>query len=168
MILGTSIPHIDLKLNSNELFAGKKLVYDLNQNDKKTICLFTYATGSKCYTKEWWNILYTLLLAELPDYNFIEILPIENLSRQAPVFYSQDIRELASFMANTTLIIAADSGIMHLASSSLTPTIGLFSVTDTNIYAPYNDHSIAIDTNHTPVESIPVIVKNILNKIEVQ
>jgi ADP-heptose:LPS heptosyltransferase len=168
MILESSIPFIDLKLNTTEVLFGEKLVNNITQNNKKTISLFTHATGDKCYSKDWWAYLYALLLEKFSEYNFIEILPIENisnLSRQAPVFYSKDIRELASFMANTSLVIAADSGIMHLASSSLTPTIGLFSVTDTKTYAPYNDFSVAINTNLTAVESIPEIVSKILNQI---
>ena len=168
MNIDSPIPVIDLKLNSSEMFIGKKLICQINKFDAKTICLFTYATGDKCYSKEWWSTLYKQLLERFPDYNFVEILPIENisnLSMQAPAFYSRDIREMAAFMANTSLVIAADSGIMHLASASLIPTVGLFSVTDTNMYAPYNKFSVAIDTNVTSLESILKQVKKILNEI---
>jgi ADP-heptose:LPS heptosyltransferase len=38
------------------------------------------------------------------------------------MFYSKDIREIGAVIANTEIFIGADSGIMHLASASLTPT----------------------------------------------
>lgn len=39
------IPSLDLKLNSSELNHGKKIIQELVKNDKKTICIFTYATS---------------------------------------------------------------------------------------------------------------------------
>ena len=57
------------------------------------------------------------------------MLSIENISMiqfRAPTFYSKDIRQIGSLIANTEVFIGADSGIMHLASSSQTPTVGLF------------------------------------------
>jgi ADP-heptose:LPS heptosyltransferase len=59
-------------------------------------------------------------------------------------FYSKDIREIGAVIANTEIFIGADSGIMHLASASLTPTVGLFSRPNQVTYAPYNNDSTAI------------------------
>jgi len=169
MTSSVSMPNIDLRLDKKELLAGSLALSSITRNSKTTICLFTYATGERCYTKDWWCKFYKLLKFHFSEYNFVEVLPLENisnLSRKAPTFYSKDIRELASFMANTAVVIAADSGIMHLASSSLTPTIGLFSVTDTNIYSPYNKNSVAIDTNKTSMEGIVSTLQNILTDIQ--
>lgn len=169
MMYQKQTPNIDIKLSHSELQSGKLLLKNINKGNKKTICLFTYATGNKCYSEAWWSELYKELLESLPCYNFVEILPIENisnLSRRAPTFYSTDIRELASFIANTDIVVAADSGIMHLASSTLTPTIGLFSVTDTKVYAPYNKNSMAIDTNTNSIDDIVLIIKKVLVNIE--
>lgn len=55
---------------------------------------------------------------------------------------------MGAFIANTALFIAADSGVMHLASAVGTPTIGLFSTTNKNIYQPYNTQSISLNTNN--------------------
>ena len=41
---------------------------------------------------------------------------------------------------------------MHLASAALTPTVGFFSVTNENVYAPYGNGSIALNTNKTDIE----------------
>ena len=57
----------------------ENLVSDLN---KKTILIFTYATGSKCYSKDWWNSFYEKLKFRYNDsYNILEILPVENVSQ---------------------------------------------------------------------------------------
>jgi ADP-heptose:LPS heptosyltransferase len=144
------IPPLDLKLSSSEIKEGHKIIQELVKNDKKTICIFTYATSDKCYSESWWEEFYERLLTEYQDYNIIEILPVENISQisfKALTFYSKDIREIGSVIANTEIFIGADSGIMHLASSVLTPTVGLFSRANLKTYEPYNNNSVAINTN---------------------
>lgn len=156
---------LDLRLANNELIHGANLVYDIVQNTQATICLYTHATGAKCYTEIWWLNLYEHLQKEFPDVNIIEVLPKENVSKinfRAPAFYSIDIRELAAVIASTDVFIGADSGVMHLASSSLTPTIGLFSVTDPEKYKPFNQGSIAVNINEVEIDELIVHVKNAL------
>jgi ADP-heptose:LPS heptosyltransferase len=155
------IPPLDLKLSVAELAEGKKIVDKIVPNDKKTIAIFTYATDDKCYSETWWEEFYEQLKTKYEDYNILEVLPVENISQigfKAPTFYSKDIREIGSVIANTEIFIGADSGIMHLASASLTPTVGLFSRPNINMYRPYNNNSVAINTNtNTTAESIKVI-----------
>jgi len=144
------IAPLDLKLTAVEIAEGKKIVNDLVKNYKKTICIFTYATGSKCLSEAWWENFYASLNSEYENYNIIEILPIENVSQigfKAPTFYSKDIREIGSVIANTDLFIGADSGIMHLSGAVHTPTVGLFSVSNLKKYEPYDNNSIGIDVN---------------------
>ena len=146
---------MDLKLSTDELASGRTLLGSVVPNLKRTICLYTFATGDKCYSKGWWEIFYARLKLECPGYNIIEILPIENVSQlsfAAPSFYSKDVREMGSLIANTEIFIGADSGIMHLASSVHTPTVGFFSVTAKDNYAPYNDRSMAFDTNNSKLD----------------
>ncbi|MGZ9734115.1 glycosyltransferase family 9 protein [Flavobacterium sp. GNP002] len=161
------VPPLDLKLSVAELAEGKKIVDKIVPNDKKTIAIFTYATDDKCYSETWWEEFYEQLKTKYEDYNILEVLPVENISQigfKAPTFYSKDIREIGSVIANTEIFIGADSGIMHLASASLTPTVGLFSRPNINIYRPYNNNSLAINTNtSTTAESIKVI-NDILGK----
>lgn len=142
-----AVPLMDLKLSQKELEQGKSRRIKIAGNDKKTIAIFTYATGSKCFPKSWWMPFYEALKARYPDYNLIEILPAENVSQidfKARSFYSRDLREIGAFIAATEVFIGADSGMMHLASASLTPTIGLFSVTDAEAYGPYGNGSVAV------------------------
>ena len=162
-----SIPNLDLKLSAEEISQGKKIVDTLVNNNQKVISIFTFATGNKCYTEEWWMPFYEKLQTAFPEYSIIEILPVENVSQinfKATSFYSKDVREMAAVIRNTAVFIGADSGIMHLASASKTPTVGLFSVTKADRYAPYNEGSLAVNTNETDADGIIQIVNTILSK----
>ncbi|WP_269234723.1 glycosyltransferase family 9 protein [Flavobacterium flavigenum] len=144
------IAPLDLKLTPVEIVEGKKKLNTLVKNYKKTICIFTYATGPKCLSEAWWENFYTSLKSEYKNCNIIEILPIENVSQigfKVPTFYSKDIREIGSVISNADLFIGADSGIMHLSSAVHTPTVGLFSVSNLKKYEPYDNNSFGIDVN---------------------
>lgn len=163
------IPTLDLKLNPSELAAAKLELEKLIDKAKKTICIFTFATGAKCYSEAWWNEFYERLKKDYSNYNIVELLPVENVSQigfKAPSFYSKDIREIAAFIANTDIFIGADSGMMHLATASKTPTVGLFSVTVVSKYEPYGNDSVAIDTNAMNTDEMIKKINTILSKNE--
>jgi len=162
------VPSLDLKLSVSEINDGQNIVKGLIKNEKETICIFTYATSDKCYSTTWWEEFYDRLKTEYQDYNIIEILPVENISQigfKATTFYSKDVREIASVIANTILFIGADSGIMHLASAAKTPTIGLFSRQNINMYKPYNNNSVAIDTNTGDKEDWVKTINAVIAKV---
>lgn len=163
-----SLPLLDLKLSDEELLQGRRDLENLfSDSANGTIGLFTYATGEKCYGKEWWAIFYEKCVKEFHDFNFLEILPVENVSQldfNITSYYSRDIRSIASVMHHCKLIIAADSGMMHLASASLTPTIGLFSVTDIRAYQPYGNKSRAFDTNKYSHDELIREMKKMIGK----
>ncbi|WP_318342880.1 glycosyltransferase family 9 protein [Flagellimonas baculiformis] len=153
--------NLDLRLANDELIYGGSLVYDIVQNAQPTICLYPHANGAE----KWWIDLYEHLRKAFPEVNIIEILPKENSSKvgfKVPALYSNDVRELASMIANTDVFIGPDSGVMQLASSSLTPTLGLFSVTEMEKYKPYNEGSAAVNTNEVEIDALLVLVKNAL------
>lgn len=161
-----ALPVLDIKLNAKEIANGKLILNDIVKNDKKTICIYTNATGNKCYSEDWWHTLYNRLLKAYPNYNIIEMLPIENISKinfKAPTFYSKDIREMGGIINNTAIFIAADNGVMHLASASQTPTVGFFSVTDLNVYMPYGNKSIAINTNTSGINDWMTRIDTVLH-----
>jgi len=161
----TEMPMLDIKLDNAELAAGEQVLRRLVVNDRKTIGIYTFATGEKCYSEAWWGEFYEKLKTVCPHHNIIEILPIENVSMiafKAPPFYSKDIREIASLIASCSLFIGADSGIMHLASAARAATVGLFSITNPNAYGPYGNKSIGIDTSKIDIDGCLAIVKDIL------
>ena len=162
------IPLLDIKLSEAERINGKIILDSIVPSTKKTIGIYTFATGNKCYTKEWWGELYAKLIAEFePKYNIVEILPIENESQidfAASSYYSKDIREMAAVMAHMEVYFGADCGIMHLASAANTQTIGLFSTTSPDMYCPYGNGSVAIETNGMSVEGVFQQFKKVFNR----
>jgi len=58
--------------------------------------------------------------------------------------------------------VGADSGMMHLASAAQLPVVGLFSVTNTDKYAPYGAKSVAINTNETTIDDWIQAIKDSL------
>ncbi len=162
------IPLLDLKLSTDEIIKGKEVLDAIVDPKKKTICLYTFATGEKCYSKEWWINTYERIKAEYePMYNILEVLPIENVSQigfKVPTFYSKDIRGIGALIANTEAFIGGDSGMMHLANASQTPTVGLFSVTNIDKYQPYGNNSIAVDTNNTTTKNLIAEINKILKR----
>ncbi|HJS00278.1 MAG TPA: glycosyltransferase family 9 protein [Flavobacterium sp.] len=166
-VKNTEVPSISMNLSAKEIEDAKLVLDQLVPDSKKTIAIFTFATGAKCYTSDWWNTFYEKLQENFADYNIVEVLPVENVSQinfKAPHFYSKDVREIAAFIANTAIFIGADSGIMHLACASQTTVLGLFHVTKPERYEPYGNGSQPIDTSTTSLESIINIIKDKLNQ----
>ncbi|AUC83004.1 glycosyltransferase family 9 protein [Lacinutrix sp. Bg11-31] len=159
------ISNLDLKLTENEILNGKGVLNrSVIDSSKKTILIFTFATGNKCYSKAWWSTFYTALKAKFGDtYNILEVLPAENVSQidfKAGSFYSKDIREIAAVIANAELFVGGDGGIMHLAAATKTTTVGLFSVTPTSKYRPYGNNNDFIDTKSGTVEDYMSLIES--------
>jgi heptosyltransferase III len=162
---GKEIKPLNIKLNAEELASGKNILSQYAKKDAKTISIFTFATGAKCYSKEWWAEFHDMLKAKYGDLNLVEILPVENVSQidfAEPSYYSKDVREICSVMANTDIFVGADSGMMHLASASSIPTLGLFSVTNVNSYDPYGNKSKGLNTNNLSKEDIIAEIDRVL------
>ena len=152
-----TIPKLDIKLRNYEIQNGEKLLKLMFRNQKPIISIFTFATGNKCLSKDWWSKLYSKIENFEENYNILEILPAENVSQidfVAKTYYSRDIREIASVMYNVKIFIGADSGMMHLAHASKTKTIGLFNVTQPKLYGVYGNGNISVDTNSTSVNKL--------------
>lgn len=159
------VPSLDLKLSTTELEAGQEIVQNLKQQTGKTIAIFTHATGHKCYSESWWEEFYGRLKTVFAGHNIIEILPVENISKigfKEPTFYSKDVREIGAVIANCDVFIGADSGIMHLASAAKTSTVGLFSVTSSEKYEPYDNGSLSVNTTEMTTDEIIAEVARIL------
>lgn len=156
------VPTLNLMLRPTEIESAKNILDDIVKNEKKTLCIFTNATGAKKHSEAWWNEFYDKLKDACSAYNVVEVLPVENTSQigfRAPSFYSKDIREIAAFMANTELFVGTDSGMMHLAVTSGTTTIGLFSVTDPKKYEPYGQKNRAVNTSQTTIDELVALIQ---------
>lgn len=155
-------PKLSIKLTNEEIEKGSSLLRGLFNNNKKVICIFTFATGSKCHSQEWWAKFYEKLKIEFNDFNILEMLPFENVSQinfSSIHFYSRDLREIASIIENCAIFIGADSGMMHLSAATNTTTIGLFNKDNLNMYTPYGNKNQSIDTNTVQISEIIEIIK---------
>ncbi|MBP4137956.1 glycosyltransferase family 9 protein [Flavobacterium geliluteum] len=160
-------PKLDLRLTPLEVEEGLDLVFDVLHTTKKVIGLYTATTGEKEYDSDWWEELYNGLKNTLPDYDFVEILPDtkrSNIKDKIPKFFSPSIREMAGFIDNLQLIISTDGDIMHLANATSTTTIGLFKTTDKEVYGPYGNNNLALNTNDLTIQTIIEKIKILLEK----
>jgi ADP-heptose:LPS heptosyltransferase len=160
------VPPLSLRLDAGELANGREVLRRYVDDTKPVICIYTFATGLKRHSEKWWTMMYASLKEAFgARYHILEVLPVENVSQInfcAPSYYSRDLREIASVIANSALFIGADSGIMHLAAASGAPVAGLFSVTLMPVYRPYGGRNLAIDTNSTSTGRIIDILNMIL------
>lgn len=163
-----AIPVLNIKLDDSEIAEGKRILDKIVNDNKKTICIYTNATGNKCYSEDWWETIYSRLAKEYPDYKIFEMLPVDNISKinfKAPNFYSKDIREMGAVIRNADIFITADNGVMHLASASLTPTVGFFKGAKTYAYEPYGNGNVAIDTRkETDIDQWMATISKILKR----
>lgn len=155
-----------MRLDTQELTNAQNILNSLQVNkDKPVIGLFTYATGAKCYLKSQWINLHQDLVKQFPNYEFIEILPVENISafdHQITSYYSKDIREIASVMHHCAAVLAADSGMMHLSVAANTPTLGLFKFDNIERYKPYGNNNCGVLSEELQPEAIVSALKEIL------
>jgi ADP-heptose:LPS heptosyltransferase len=70
---------------------------------------------------------------------------------------------MCALIANTSIFIAADNGVMHLASAAQIPVVGFFKVTSIDKYQPYGNNSMAFNTNDTNLNDWLNGISNILN-----
>lgn len=162
------VPKLNIRLTDDEYARGAEVLNNIAPNGKKTICIYTFATGDKCYSKDWWKSMYNKLEQRYgAQFNIEEVLPIENISQidfEAPSYYSKDLREIPAVVAASELFLGADCGIMHLVSAVDTPIVSLFSVTPIETYKPYNDGSVALDTTKITQEDVLAAIDEVLAK----
>ncbi|GLQ94995.1 glycosyltransferase family 9 protein [Dyella acidisoli] len=149
-----AFPAMDIRLTEGERASGKAFIHDLLAESPphdagRTIGIFADATGNKRYSTEWWNEFLAMLQALSPQSRFVEIVPAHGrsmLDSRWPSYYSSHIRRMGAVMSAVDLMISADCGVMHLAVASQVPTVGMFCVTDENVYGPYGTRSTSLST----------------------
>ena len=160
-------PRLDIKLTDDEIRIGKSVLSNYFNNSYKTIAIFTNATGKKKLSKQWWQELCLKLETDIPKVNILEILPKENTSQvdfKYKNYLSNDLREMSSVIENSAIFIGADSGVMHLAASTNTPTFGLFNGrTNPEKYGSYGSYKYVIETKKTGIDELVKEIKNTLH-----
>lgn len=164
---------LDICLAPDERRAGGRVLDALmRQVDAvprpSVIGIFANATGAKCYDEAWWSRFLAVLISNHPEYSFVEIVAAHGRSQlgsRFPTFYSSSARKMACVMSNLTCFISADCGVMHLACASGTPTVGLFSVSDSSKYEPYGRLSQAVNTGDKSPEQAALAAIGIVEAV---
>ena len=165
-------PILTVQLSMDERQRGRRVLEGLlraqaESSGKPVIGVFAEATGAKRYDQAWWERFIAAVRVQC-SCALGEIAPPDGrtrLSSGLPVFSSPSPREVAAVIANMTRFVSADCGVMHLATASGTPTIGLFSVTDMTKYKPYGRHNHAIDTNDKEPEAVALLASELVGTI---
>ncbi|HEY6455810.1 MAG TPA: glycosyltransferase family 9 protein [Steroidobacteraceae bacterium] len=115
---------------------------------------FGHATGLKALSPSWWGRFWLALRSLRPQVIPLEFLPRAGATPTVPGFATLHLpaqRQLTAAISNLRMFVSADAGPMHLASTTDTPTIGLFQVTDPVLYGPLK----AIDRSITVAQLTP-------------
>jgi len=115
---------------------------------------FGYATGAKRLGREHWLKFWTSFLELAPEVVPVEFLPTPHATPMSPSFAALHVptpRRLAAAIGQTCMFVCADTGPMHLASSTAMPTVALFCASDPVLYGPLKSCDLALDaTHHSP------------------
>ncbi|HEY1898951.1 MAG TPA: glycosyltransferase family 9 protein [Steroidobacteraceae bacterium] len=117
--------------------------------DQPRVGYFAHATGLKTLSPAWWTRFWAAMLDLHPELLPVEFLPTATAEPTVPggvALHLASQRQLTAAIATLQMFVSADAGPMHLASSTDTPTMGLFQVTDPHLYGPLKavDRSIAV------------------------
>jgi ADP-heptose:LPS heptosyltransferase len=120
------------------------------------IGLFAEATGAKRFAHAFWQALAAALRARAAQARLAEIVPAHGrpLLPELPGIHTAPLRDAAALCAGFDLVIAADSGLMHLAAASGVPLLGLFQATDPARYAPYGVRQCGLQARSLSVAEI--------------
>jgi heptosyltransferase-3 len=145
-----------LPLRPDEIAAGRAAVTAALQAvglaltpGRAVVGYFGHATGLKALPAAWWARFWRAFLALQPQVIPLEFLPGAATPPTVAGFATLHLaaqRQLTAAIATLQLFVSADAGPMHLASTTDTPTVGLFQVTDAALYGPLKraDRSIGV------------------------
>ena len=166
-------PTLNIQLTSAERRSGRRTVGTLMRSEignRLPIMLgvFANATGAKRNGEMWWLQFLAAISASHPEYRIVEFLTANGSSRlghRFATYYSSSPRKLASVISNVTYFISGDCGVMHLASATGIPTVGLFSATDPTMYEPYGHFSRALNAGNKTPEDVAQTAIRVLRAI---
>jgi ADP-heptose:LPS heptosyltransferase len=161
-------PHdlkLSLSLRSEEMEVGRSAIRDAIGRGMSTIAavdgpmphtlgFFAHATGLKMIERPWWLAFWKAFLELEPDAIPVEFLPTPHSTptdARFPSLHLPSPRNLTAAIAATRMFLSADTGPMHLASSTSVPTVALFRASDPALYGPLKAQDVVIDiTQCTP------------------
>ena len=164
---------MDLRLTGEErLHGARRLAATLGSaapvgsaewRARPKVGLFVNATGQKLYPLEWWRQLIGCFRGS--HVQLVEIVPEDarpRLAAEIPGVFTPDLRLLGATLAATSLLVVADSGVMHLAEAAGAPILGLFRTTQPSQYAPLRSGSEGVWAPDVPAETIAARMRELL------
>ncbi|HKT74433.1 MAG TPA: glycosyltransferase family 9 protein [Steroidobacteraceae bacterium] len=145
---------MSLCLKEAEVDAGRRAIVAAMERQamvadtERAFGFFAHATAAKTIDHEWWKTFWDAFLKLEPAAVPVEFLPTPStppIDPRFPSLHFPSPRDLSAAIAGTRLFISADTGPMHLASATSTPTIGLFRVTEPALYRPLKADDLAIE-----------------------
>jgi heptosyltransferase III len=127
---------------------------------------FGHATGLKALAPEWWARFWRAFLALQPQVIGVEFLPGAHTPPTVAGFATLHLaaqRQLTAALSTLELFISADAGPMHLASTTDTPTVGLFQVTDAALYGPLKAADRSIEVARLTPEAVAAQISAAFN-----
>jgi len=144
------------RAHAQSLLAGARALAGADTDGARTIGFFAHATGPKALDRGFWLAFWRAFLALDPQVAPLEILPTADSAPTEPRFATLHVRtprRLAAVMAEMQMFISADTGPMHLASSTPVPTVALFRASEPALYGPLKPSDLALEAGgHSPTE----------------
>ncbi len=136
----------------------RELNLKVEKKDKtNTIGIFRDARGEKKYENSFWQDLVDELKKLDDTLEFIDILDPNNktpLNNTIKTMSEKNLRDLANSISALKAFICADTGPMHLASATKTPTIALFKVTSPTLYGTLGRDDLSLVTKDLDIKEI--------------
>jgi len=141
------------------------------KRENPTIGLFRDARNEKKINDDWWRELLVALKKLQPNVTFIDILDPNNktaLNENMETLSEKSLRVLATKISQLDAFICGDTGPMHLASASLTPTIALFKTTSPTLYGTLGKKDLSLEMQGKSVPEIALEIDEHLKKVHHQ
>jgi len=151
---------LSLSLQPGEVEAGRAAIARALQRKnvqtglaRPTFGFFAHGTGSKPVTRAWWVAFWNAFLELEPAAVPVEFLPSPTTpptDDRYTALHLKSVRDVTAAIAATRMFISADTGPMHLASATPTPTVGLFQTSDPTLYRPLKANDLVVDVRNCP------------------
>ena len=152
-------PYLDIRLSKEEKEA---VSVDIAP---RSIGIFRDARGDKKLDDAWWKSLLDALYTLAPELHIVDILDPNNttpLRDDLQTLSEKNLRTLAAKIANLDAFFCGDTGPMHLASASKTPTIALFKTTSPEYYGTLGEKDLSLVLKDKPMD---LVAKEILTHL---
>jgi heptosyltransferase III len=135
----------------------------------RTFGFFAHATGLKVIDRSWWVAFWEAFLELEPEAIPVEFLPPQPdapSDSRFPSLQLGSLRALTGAIAATRMFISADTGPMHLASSTAVPTVALFCASNPALYGPLKPVDLVINVAESTPRQVALRCQRIWRECE--